>query len=944
MSIECFDKINIPELKEKFNSSIKEGMSDSEQREIATKIALDYHKGLFDKMNDLKKQIYGKSFKPSDYNSQIKITQNATKIEEPGTLDVGDTSGNGKEVGNGNAGQGIPPGEGRPKEESQAEGEEKGRLAHADTEEIYKTLGLKDRIQRETKPDTKLEQDANDLITSGADLHSIANEVHSGKRRLTDTEQVAFAKAVNALKEKQEGLKIDDPEFDKYQNEIEHLSRASDTSGSETGAALRARQLYVPKDETLSDYVMREKEVSGVPELTENQKTTVQKEYEQITKTQSELEEKLKELSEENTRLKAENEVKKSKKETPTKSKKTSEAFKKEREDIFSDIKKHWDESKGQLSATVIPYADRLVKIAPDVAKLVKSYIEEGIDKLEDIVKGIHAQAKEFIPEITEKDIHNIIAGEYKEATATKNQLAEKLFNLQTQAKLINKLEALNNGEIPKSEKKKIERSKEIEDLKKQIKEHDLTKLSAVKTKLTSDIEATKKAIDEGRYAPDEKKKPIKLDEEATALKDRLIKLKQEREIRLIKQQYANRNKYEKTRDIVLEVANVPRTIMSSVDFSAPLRQGIIPTISHPIVAMKAGSEMFKAAFSQKRFDRWFFDYKESPLAKIADESKLSVTDPHDYRLSAKEEAFMNNMAEKIPLLGKLVKGSERAYVLYLNKMRVDLFKSGVDELLMQGKTIENSKEIYEALASWVNNSTGRGELGKLQSAAPILNSVFFAPRLIASRLNLLNPLYYAKLPKEIRVKAIGDMLKFIGFGMSVLALAKINGASVELDPRSTDFGKIKVGDTRYDIWGGFQQYIRVISQLASGQTKSTTTGKISSLTDKKKMAFGKDRGDVIGSFIRGKVAPVPSMAWDFIKGRTAVGQPVSPVQEAIDHFQPLLFNDIQDAWKTQGVKSLFTVGLPSTFGVGVQTYQAPPPKKSNVSNGNFAPNQFQNK
>jgi len=375
---------------------------------------------------------------------------------------------------------------------------------------------------------------------------------------------------------------------------------------------------------------------------------------------------------------------------------------------------------------------------------------------------------------------------------------------------------------------------------------------------------------------------------------------------------------------------------MSSFDFSAPLRQGLVQTISHPTIAGPALVEMFKQAVSQKRFDRWFHDLRESPFFDLISKSGLYVADPHDIRLSTKEEYFMNNYAEKIPLIGKLVKGSERAYVTYLNKMRVDLFKQGAEVLAVQGKTFDNSPEVYKALAKFINNSTGRGDLGKLEDYAPILNTIFFSPRLIASRLNLLNPAYYAKLPKEVRVRALADMGKFIGFGLSVLGLLKYgfpcedkndkNCVEVQSDPRSSDFGKIQSGNTRYDIWGGFQQYVTFLTKYLLGQ-------KLTQGSDTVKNLDGKGRGvttraGLVGNFVRGKLAPIPGLAVDWNLGMTQDYQKFSWKKEAENKLLPLLYSDLKESVSQDGVKSLFTVGVPGAFGIGVQTYDDKKPSK----------------
>jgi len=390
------------------------------------------------------------------------------------------------------------------------------------------------------------------------------------------------------------------------------------------------------------------------------------------------------------------------------------------------------------------------------------------------------------------------------------------------------------------------------------------------------------------------------------------------------------------------------------VDFSAPLRQGIIAAVNHPLMAWKAQKASFRAWFNKSSFDNWFHEVKANPRYEIATKGAgLDLSDPHSIHLKAQEEAFMGNIVEAIPGLGDiktksgkniagLISGSERAYVMFLDKMRWDLFNRYADMFEENGRTFENSPELYKGLASYVNNATGRGNinLGFMQSSAPVLNAFLFSPRLIASRLNMLGlgdiasagHGFYGKLPPEIRKMAAMDMIKFVAAGVGVLALARYGfGADVETDPRSTDFGKIKLGNTRWDIWGGFQPYVRLVAQMISGQKKSSTTGDIQDLNGQG--AFGETRGSELGRFARGKLAPVPAMAFDFLTGRQASGDKTTLLQEISDHFTPLLYSDIHDAWQDQGAKALFTAGIPSIFGVGVQTYQ---PRPQSGRGGNY--------
>lgn len=59
--IDCFDNIKVGNLKDEFEKLIKDGMSLQEQRDIGTKLALDYHQKLFNDLEGFKKLLNIKS-------------------------------------------------------------------------------------------------------------------------------------------------------------------------------------------------------------------------------------------------------------------------------------------------------------------------------------------------------------------------------------------------------------------------------------------------------------------------------------------------------------------------------------------------------------------------------------------------------------------------------------------------------------------------------------------------------------------------------------------------------------------------------------------------------------------------------------------------------------------------------------------------------------------
>jgi len=365
--------------------------------------------------------------------------------------------------------------------------------------------------------------------------------------------------------------------------------------------------------------------------------------------------------------------------------------------------------------------------------------------------------------------------------------------------------------------------------------------------------------------------------------------------------------------DKVLNALNLPRAIMSTGDLSAPLRQGIFTAARNPITFGKNFGKMMKYAFSEDAYRNLKADIITSPNYNLYVKHKLPLTDI-GAGLTGREEAFMSNLAEKIPIFGKLAKGSNRAYTGFLNKMRVDLFDDFVNTAKLNGIT---DQKYFDDAAKFVGAATGRGNLIKtLEGSAPALNSIFFSPRLMASRISLINPAFYTKLEPTVRKEALKSLGAFVGTGMSILALAKANGAEVSTDPRSADFGKMKFGNTRYDIWGGFQQYARLIGQLATGEKVSTITGRETTLGQGYNAPT---RESIFLDFLKSKEAPIMSLLTRAAQGEKYGEQFNLPV-ELIDRFLPMVTSDAFDLYKEYGPKGV-AGAVPGFFGVGSQTY-----------------------
>jgi len=415
--------------------------------------------------------------------------------------------------------------------------------------------------------------------------------------------------------------------------------------------------------------------------------------------------------------------------------------------------------------------------------------------------------------------------------------------------------------------------------------------------------------------------------------------------------------------------------------------QGGVMTISNmwrrPDVVASAFKNMFASMGSEKKSEEWLRKIKAQPWYSQAKEAKLAITQPHA-QLTNREELFMSDWTRiawsiiGLPLMLKSkaahdrwVKANpfralERGASAYLDVLRVERYLEGV-KMLEARKADINGKEVttqdYKDVADVVNTLTGRASLGAMEQFSSGLTKLFYSPRMWASAIKTGTPYglyHFGRMTPTARKMAILDMGRFFATTMSFVTLAAIALADddddetyVETDPRSADFGKIRIGDIRVDPWGGRVQQAVATTRLALGGISLFMDKPIDAYKrGDKTMPLGKGFGtptmfDVGLTMALNKLSPSASFITE--AARTTIGKddkrysmydkdPYVIKDEFNERLMPLYVGTVaelmqDDPGALEGFLSFY-----SLFGASVNVYRKKPKAKARPSGATQGP------
>lgn len=361
-------------------------------------------------------------------------------------------------------------------------------------------------------------------------------------------------------------------------------------------------------------------------------------------------------------------------------------------------------------------------------------------------------------------------------------------------------------------------------------------------------------------------------------------------------------------------LAGISKTMKATWDMSYLFRQGQKTFWSSPTIWFKNSLQMFKdvikAAGKQNVMDEISAEVYSHPLYEKMVKDKLAIT-------TVEEEMIGSSTIEKVPFIGKLQKMSDVAYTGLAYRNRIALYEkytNMADKLGYQETTNLGIGKVVNAL-------TGRGGLWKLEPAGDVINKFMFSPRLLTANLSFLTShLTDSNVSGLMKFQAAKNLLLNIGGMAMVFALnSLLNPEGAEEDPTSSDFGKIRIGNSRFDFTGGIGPIIVLAARLWTGKSKSSST-----MIKRNISAFefgSQDQLDLIYDFFENKRAPLISQISEIITGRTFDGGKTSIGSVVTGLFVPIIveqgFEQSTDPYAADTLLSIIAEGL----GIGVTTY-----------------------
>jgi hypothetical protein len=319
-------------------------------------------------------------------------------------------------------------------------------------------------------------------------------------------------------------------------------------------------------------------------------------------------------------------------------------------------------------------------------------------------------------------------------------------------------------------------------------------------------------------------------------------------------------------KDTIMQIRNNSVALVASCDMSALLRQGWHTLQTHPVIWLKGAKQSFVSAYK-------VMSGKDAHTATMAD-----VYSRANYRngsydtaklIPKHEEQFPTSLPGAVPGVGRVFRASEAAFTDFMVKIRVELYDLMAKQAKESGVVMDKAQ--IRDNGKMINALTARGDLGRLGESG-IIKVALWAPRMLKGNWDVLTAHTFGMGLETsfARKQAAMNLVKVIGETATVLAIADaLKPGCVEWDTTSPKFGKIKVGETYFDVTAGASSIVVLASRLGQGSYKNAR-GKRTTFSPQ----YGKQSGwDFVEGFITNKMPPSSRAVVNMLKGQNFKGE-----------------------------------------------------------------------
>jgi hypothetical protein len=285
--------------------------------------------------------------------------------------------------------------------------------------------------------------------------------------------------------------------------------------------------------------------------------------------------------------------------------------------------------------------------------------------------------------------------------------------------------------------------------------------------------------------------------------------------------------------------------------------------------------------------------------------------------LPKNEEQYPTAAPEKAPIVGKIFRGSQAAFEGSALRMRTQLYDFTAKLAERNGVDVLNKEQI-QSIGKMVNSMTSRGETGA-KGGSPLVRLVLWAPKMLRAHWDVLTAHTGQKMSPFAKREAALNLVSFVATTAAIMSIANaLKPGSAETDSRSTDFGKIKIGNTRFDYTGGAASLIVLASRIATLSSKSSSTGLVNQLNTGK---FGSQTAfDVMVDFLVGKTTPAAGAVAAALRGADYKGDKPTLAGTAQNLTVPITVQNVLALKDDHSVSAVIGVLLDG-IGINATTY-----------------------